>query len=256
MGRHLWRIWHPSFFIKMLRSKAPCLYGWDILMRGTLWPGPLIGKKLAHIIGKVSDSGHEVGFHAWDHHAWQENIDRMKPIAIEQSISLGVQVLEDSTGSPPCCSATPAWKTNNEALLAKEKFPFTYNSDCRGESIFRPVVKGKTLSQPQIPVTLPTYDEVIGRCGVSDRNYNDWVMSLVKPERLNVFTIHAEVEGIARIEMFKDFLQKALNLGGLFVPLGHLLENCSSIGQGIIVNKKISGRQGWVSCQTPTKPEP
>lgn len=53
------------------------------------------------------------------------------------------------------------------------RFPFEYNSDCRGVSPFYPVVDGKRLGQLQIPVTLPTYDEALGRDGVTNENYND-----------------------------------------------------------------------------------
>lgn len=249
MGRHLWRLWRPSFLYKMLRSNAPGLYGWDILFRGTFWPGPIIGERLGHVMRSVSDAGHEIGFHAWDHHAWQARLERMHADSIAGSYSSGINMIKKITGAHPCCSATPAWRTTDTALLQKEKFPFTYSSDCRGHSVFLPVVQEKSLSQPQIPVTLPTYDEVIGRNGISDLNYNEFLISLFKPEGLNVLAIHAEVEGISRIELFNDFLQRATSRGARFVQLGALLENSPRIAHDFIVNRKVPGRQGWVCCQ-------
>ena len=249
MGRHLWRLIRPRFFLKMLRTKASSLYGWDILFRGTLWPGPVIGRKLGHIIRSVSDAGHEVGLHAWDHHGWQANIERMKSDAIFDSLDRGVTLLTGILDTQPTCSATPAWKCNDLVLLEKTKFPFNYNSDCRGEEIFFPLIRGEAILQPQIPVTLPTYDEIIGYNGISDTNYNDYILSLMRPEKLNVLTVHAEVEGIICLEMFDRFLKMARSIGADFVPLKALLSSSQGIRLSKIIAKEISGRDGWVSCQ-------
>jgi len=249
MGRHLWRLIRPRFFLKMLRTKASSLYGWDILFRGTLWPGPVIGRKLGHTIRSVSDAGHEVGLHAWDHHGWQANIERMKGDAINRSLDRGVALLTDILDRQPTCSAVPAWKCNDLVLLEKAKFPFSYNSDCRGEEIFFPLIRGEAILQPQIPVTLPTYDEVIGHNGISDTNYNDYILSLMRPEKLNVLTVHAEVEGIICLEMFDRFLKMARSIGADVVPLKALLSTSQGIRLSTIAAKEIPGRDGWVSCQ-------
>ncbi|GBC60089.1 4-deoxy-4-formamido-L-arabinose-phosphoundecapre nol deformylase [Desulfonema ishimotonii] len=249
MGRHLRRLIRPSFLRKMLRSGAPGLYGWDILFRGTFRPGPVIGEKLGDVIRTASDEGHEIGLHAWDHHAWQTRLNDMNSRAIRRELQQGTDLLTQILGHPPTCSAVPAWRCNDRVLSEKEKLPFRYNSDCRGESIFHPVADGRTLSQPQIPVTLPTYDEVIGHNGISAANYNGYLLSLLRPDRLNVLTIHAEAEGIACLEMFTQFVKMAQAGGMAFVPLKTLLRNTSTIGQAGVIPREIPGRDGWVACQ-------
>ncbi|MGA8181696.1 MAG: 4-deoxy-4-formamido-L-arabinose-phosphoundecaprenol deformylase [Desulfobacterales bacterium] len=249
MGRHLWRLLRPAFFMKMLRTKASSLYGWDILLKGTFFPGPVIGERLAGIIRAASNKGHEIGLHAWDHYHWQTHIDTMGRTALRHILLKGFDELTRITGKPPSCSAAPAWKCNNQVLLEKERLPFHYNSDCRGRSIFHPSVDGKTLSQPQIPATLPTYDEVIGRGSVSELNYNEYILSLVRPEALNVLTVHAEVEGISCATMFDRFLKKARSKEIVLVPLGTFLQESSPVEKSSIERGKIHGRDGWISIQ-------
>lgn len=249
MGRHLWRLLKPAFLIKMLRSNAPGLYGWDILFKGTFWPGPLIGKNLESVIKRTADDGHEIGLHAWDHQQWQAKIDSLSSDAIYTSLKKGVDELTRIVGAAPVCSAVPGWKCENKTLEEKEKFGFQFNSDCRGYSSFLPAVEGKTLETPQIPVTLPTYDEVVGRDGIDNSNYNDHILSLVQKDILNVLTIHAEVEGILCHDMFEEFIVKAKEKGMEFVPLGTLLNSSEALPKLNVVPKAFPGREGWIACQ-------
>jgi len=249
MGRHIWRLIRPEFLWKMWRTKATKLYGWDILLRGTLRRGPLIGKKLGHLFKAAASEGHELGLHAWDHYRWQTHIESMVGEAIYRELLQGFEVIHESAGTSPVCSAAPAWRITEQAQLEKAKFPFRYNSDCRGSSIFYPVVKGKTLSKPQIPTTLPTFDEVLGREGVDRENYNEYLISLMREESLNVLTIHAEVEGMSYLSLFQEFLQQLQVRGGHVVPLGELLPPTDQITTAIIERQRAKGREGWVSVQ-------
>lgn len=251
MGRNLWRLLRPAFLRKMLRSRAAGLYGWSILLCGTLGPGPQIGKRLSAVIRAAAADGHEIGLHAWDHYAWQTHLERMDASAIRADLERGVHALTDLLGRPPTCSAAPAWKCTDTVLLEKERLHFAYNSDCRGTSVFRPLVAGRALPQPQVPVTLPTYDEAVGRDGVTDATYNDWLLAQLRPDRLNVLTIHAEVEGIARAALFRDFLEKARAQGHRFIPLGECLPPAEALPIGRLAKGTIAGREGWAALQEP-----
>jgi len=248
MGRHLRRMLRPAFAWKMLRTRAASLYGWDILFRGTLWPGPVIGERLGSVLRQAADDGHEIGLHAWDHHAWQADIDRMTGEAIRDHLSRARDLIARAAGAPPTCSAAPGWRCPESVLLEKERFDFAYNSDCRGDRVFRPVVGGRRLTRPQIPVSLPTYDEAVGRDGVTDANYNDRLLDRLAPGALNVLTVHAEVEGIVHAAMFARFLDAARDRGAELVPLGTLLPDDAAIGEGRVESREIPGREGPVAC--------
>ena len=249
MGRHLWRLRHFDFLKKMLRSKAPSLYGWDILWRGTFWPGPMIGARQAPLIRAAAADDHEIGLHAWDHHAWQVGLEQMTIEDIEHTIDRGVSLLTAITGRPPIGFASPGWRCNQAVIRVASGFGFSYCSDCRGTSIFRPS-SDDDLCPPQIPVTLPTYDEVIGRAGVTDTNYNGFLLDQLRPDALNVLTVHAEVEGIACAAMFTDFLKLAAARGIEIVALGDLLPPATTIPAGHIAQGTVDGRHGTLCVQS------
>jgi undecaprenyl phosphate-alpha-L-ara4FN deformylase len=250
MGRHLWRLLRPRFLAKMLRSKAGSLYGWDILLRGTFWPGPDISRVLKSPLNAASAAGHEIGLHSVDHQRWQKKAGGLSREEIGEELRAGVKVISDYIGRDPISFAAPSWKGTDNLLQVEMGVGLRYGSDCRGSCIFRPIVEGRPSRVPQIPVTLPTYDEVIGRDGLSDRNYNEYLLSLLTEDRVNVLTIHAEVEGMSKSWLFEEFLGLARDRDISFVPLGSLLpEDLSAISTGVMDRGLIPGRDGWVAIQ-------
>lgn len=250
MGRHLWRLLRPSFFVKMLRTNAASLYGWDILLKGTFWRGPSIAKGGAAAILQAATEGHEIGVHAWDHHGWQAGVENWSTVQVTEQLQKAVKTLQHLTGHSPVSSAAPAWRCTDRVLQAREEFDFSYNSDCRGSSVFVPELDGKRLHTPQIPTTLPTYDELIGSQGVTTANYNDRLLAFIRPGQLNVLTVHAEVEGIVCSSLFRNFLTKAQEEGYCFCPLGEFVaESAESLPIGKVVSTEIPGRDGWISLQ-------
>jgi undecaprenyl phosphate-alpha-L-ara4FN deformylase len=248
MGRHLFRLLKPRFFVKMLRSRAASLYGWDVLVAGTFWPGKKIGAALGATLRATEKAGHEVGLHAWDHHRWQVAALTMDARALHDEIARGVDAFAEVLGRRPDCSAAAGWVSSERVLEAKEEFGFRYNSDCRGRSIFVPTVNGRRLA-PQIPVTLPTYDEVVGRGGVTNDNYNDWLLARIEPGAFNVLTVHAEVEGGACAEMFDAFLGACSARGIRPRTLRELLAANGAPDTDELALAPIEGREGDVGWQ-------
>ncbi len=230
------------------------IYGLDIILMGTAWPGPEIGKRCADIIRDSAAAGHEIGFHAWDHQKSQSKIDRMSPDELNAELSRGIGKLEEIIGKFPLSSATPGWRTNDALLLKKDAYPFEFNSDCRGDGIFYPVVDGRKLKVLQIPVTMPTYDEALGRDGVTEANYNDRMIQLLRPGKLNVLTIHAEAEGGKCRQMFREFLARVQEEGWEVGPLGKVAaEGKATAPEGEIIQAPFPGREGWLACQKSTE---
>jgi undecaprenyl phosphate-alpha-L-ara4FN deformylase len=250
MGRHLRRLLRPRFFAKMLRSNAASLYGWDILLAGTFWPGRRIGAALKQVLRGADEAGHEIGLHAWDHHRWQRHATDMSVEELEREIARGVDAFADAVGRKPDCSAAAGWICNERVVEAKERFAFRFNSDCRGRGPFRPVFKGKTYTV-QVPTTLPTYDEAIGRGGVTQETYNDWLLARLRPQSDEVLAVHAEVEGIVCAATFDRFLAACRERAIELLPLGRLLEGRSP-GEDGIAQGPIAGRDGEVCWQAST----
>ena len=250
MGRNLWRLLKPTFLWKMLRTNAASLYGMDILLMGTAWHGPNIGRRCADVMRATEKAGHEIGLHAWDHYSWQAHVDGMSQSEIEAHLDKGHAALSEIIGRSPDCSAAPGWKCTNDVLLAKEKYGFRYNSDCRGKSLFMPVVNGRRLKTPQIPQNLPTYDELLGINGVTEENYNRRLLDRLNPDGMNLLTIHAEAEGGKCQSLFERFVEMARSEGHEFATPGELLpENVETLPDGEIAQGKLSGREGLVALQ-------
>ena len=80
--------------------------------------------------------------------------------------------------------------------------------------------------------------------------YNDFILERFAAGRDNVYTIHAEVEGIVMADQFDALLGEARARGIRFVPLGDLLpSDPTTLPTGRLVRGTLPGREGWLGCK-------
>ena len=247
-GRAIRRLWRPTFLLKVLRTRALASYGIRTLLTGTLLPPREVGADTAGFLRAISEEGHEVGLHGWDHFGWMDKIVGMEENAVAQTLERAIRAHRGSFGTDPLASAAPGWRVTERALLAQERFGFAYASDTRGASPFFPLVGGAPLVTLQLPTTLPTVDELMGRV----RGINDRLLNLLAPD-LNVHTIHAEVEGRHACSLFEEFLHRLALARVRVISLGEAARECLSASESIsrhsVRRGRVRGRSGWVACQ-------
>jgi undecaprenyl phosphate-alpha-L-ara4FN deformylase len=252
-GRAIRRIFRPGFLKKVSRTSVLEIYGWRTLLNGLLWPGPRIGRRHGQVMRTVRDQGHEVGIHCYDHIRWQDGLATMTLAQVRDELERARRVFSDVFGSAAQTAGAAGWQANRYSLQAYDEAGFLYGSDCRGTMPFIPKVNGHVFDALQIPTTLPTLDELLGRPEYPLETLVNHYLNLLAPDRLNVLTIHAELEGMLYKDWFEDFLKACLNKGVTFVLLADIAKDLRQDKAALpvceVIQGEIDGRSGTLALQ-------
>jgi len=250
-GKAIRRIFtRKGFLKKMIRTKAPAMYGLKTLLYGTLLPAPRIAESFSVILRSAFDKGHEVGIHCWDHVLWHDFLPTMSFEAVRVEFDKAGRKFHDIFRCNAETTAAPGWTVSPVSLQVQDSLSLRYCSDSRGVAPFYPVMEGRRFSTLQVPTTLPTMDELLGEDGISPGSINDHYLSLIRPG-LNVHTIHAELEGGCMAAVFEDLLRRLQNTNVRFVTLSQAAEEAlkASPPDCCLAMKEIPGRAGLVAVQ-------
>lgn len=249
-GRAIRRIFTQKGFIrKMFRTGAVSMYGPKTMLYGTLLPAPHIGKQLAPEIKSVA-AAHEVGIHGWDHVDWHDRLGQMNPHEIKEQCRLSHEMFFDIFGRQARAMAAPGWHSTPEFLRIQDSYGLLYSSNTRGNIAHFPTADGIRFQTLEIPTTLPTWDECLASPRFRNRDaLVDFYRRLIS-ERVEVHTIHTEVEGMSYLPLFEQQLDGWISDGVAFVGLEELaaeyLRN-DSIPVRQLTRVQISDRAGLVS---------
>ena len=253
-GKAIRRIFTRGFLRKMWRTNPLQIYGLKTLLYGTFLPPPVIGEVAPRLLASVVAEGHELGIHGYDHVLWQDRLDRLGETAIAREIERAIALYARALKASPQSFAAPGWQANRDSLAAQDRQGFLYCSDTRGRFPFMPTVQGRVYRTLQIPTTLPTLDEVLGLAGMRGEAVNDFFLSQLRHDRLNVHTIHAEVEGRAHLDLFESLLRRLEARGVAYVRLRDIAQALleqgrEKIPRSSIQPRPVPGRAGAVACQ-------
>jgi len=226
-GRAINRLFRRGFLAKAWRTSALRHYGLVTLLYGTLLPGPEIGRRCADLLRRVRDAGFEVGVHCWDGVKWQDGVAAAGAAWTEAQMRRARDRFTEIFGEPPRVHGAADWQMNRYAFRLTQRLGFDYSSDTRGRFPFIPMCEAELIACPQLPTTLPTLDELIGRDGITPANVHELVLELsAAPSATgHVFTARAELEGMRLLPVLERLLAGWRGLGYEIVPMRALAEN-------------------------------
>ena len=294
-GRALRRVFRKGFAQKVARTSVLKHYGLKTLMYGVLLPGPDIGRAAGDVMRSVRDAGFEVGLHTYDHVRWQDNVANASPAWTRTEFERGLQAFERVFGCLPASHAAAGWQINAYGLELEREYGLRYASDTRGRTPFVPLLPQGVSPCPQLPTTLPTFDELLGRDGVDESNIADALFRLSRDASaadeegaggvldgsgalgtsgvagavgaagaagapgpagaptLQVYTLHAELEGMLLLDAFEALLVKWRETGAAVMRMAKLHEIAVQrpLPTAAVVMGELAGRSGLLALQGP-----
>ena len=270
-GRAMRRVFRKGFAQKVARTSVLKHYGLKTLLYGVLLPGPDIGRSAGAVMRSVHDAGFEVGLHTYDHVRWQDYVAKASAAWTRVEFERGIESFERVFGFPPQSHAAAGWQINAHGLELEREYGLRYASDTRGGPPFLPALAQGASTCPQLPTTLPTFDELLGVDGVDESNIAEAVFRLsatadataanataanataagaasLEPA-LQVFTLHAELEGMLLLDAFESLLVKWRESGASITRMARIHESAMRrpLPTRTVVMGEVAGRSGLLA---------
>jgi peptidoglycan/xylan/chitin deacetylase (PgdA/CDA1 family) len=254
-GKAIRRVFRPGFFKKVSRTSVVQLYGVRTLLNGTLLPAPHVGRRNRAALQATRELGFEVGIHCHDHFRWQDYVQTMTLEQVRAEFGLARAEFERVFGFSARTAGAPGWQANANSRQVYDEAGLLYASDTRGTHPFFPRIGGRVFRTLEIPTTLPTLDELLGRPEFPEEAIVAHYLSLLREDAPNVLTIHAEIEGMKKRPLFEALIDACLARGVRFVRLDELAAQFLARRDEVPVEElrpgTVDGRSGLVAVQAP-----
>jgi peptidoglycan/xylan/chitin deacetylase (PgdA/CDA1 family) len=251
-GRALRRVFRKGFAQKVARTSVAKHYGLRTLLYGVLLPGPDIGRSAGAVMRSVHDAGFEVGLHTYDHVRWQDYVATASAAWTRTEFERGIEAFTRVFGFAPQSHAAAGWQINDHGLELEQEFGLEFASDTRGGPPFLPQLALGVSSCPQLPTTLPTFDELLGLDGVDESSIAEALFrrsaadAAAGEPATQVFTLHAELEGMRLRGAFESLLLKWREAGARITRMAAIHESAMQrpLPVRAVIMGEVAGRSG------------
>lgn len=252
-GRVLRRLLRRGVLRKARRTSALGHYGLRTLLNGTLLPGPDIGRTCADQMRLARDAGFEIGVRAWNPVLWQDRAADGEFDWTLAEMERACERFREIFGTDPKVHGAAGWRMNRHALRLTQRLGFDYCSDMRGTHPFVPIRNAEVIACPQMPTTLPTFDEIYGLDGVNEGNVVNRQLDRTRaaPASGHVYTLRAEFEGMRLAPMLEALIEGWRDQGYRLCSLGEYFEWLpdKNLPRHDVVDGTVPGRGGRVCLQ-------
>jgi peptidoglycan/xylan/chitin deacetylase (PgdA/CDA1 family) len=197
--------------------------------------------------------------HTYNHVKWQDNVAAENESWTRRELTLARDEFAQIFSRAPAVHGAAGWQVNRYVPGLERELGFQYASDGRGTGPFVPVANGVAVDVPQMPTTLPTLDELIGRPDLEGVDPIDHLFSLTEglPERDHVYTLHAELEGNTYLGAFERLIRGWRERGATLVDLAGYAATLrvTELPRCEMVEGTVEGRSGTLACQAAPEPK-
>jgi peptidoglycan/xylan/chitin deacetylase (PgdA/CDA1 family) len=214
---------------------------------------PDLGRRCADAMRTARDAGFEIGLHAWDATLWRRQVAQADAEWTARQLALAMARFEEVFGERAAAHSAPGWKMNKHAWRATQALGFEYGADTCGTHPFVPVLRAELVACPQVPTTLPSMDDWIGREGVTEADVVERLLKLTADGGDHVYTLRAGSEGLARAAAFERLLDGWKKQGFELVRLRTLLAVTTNAKLPLhaVLDGPVPDRRGIVALQGP-----
>ena len=163
---------------------------------GRRWlPGGDIGRGCREALRGVRQAGFETAIRAFDAVRWTHSVENANEEWTRNQMQLACEAFLEIFDESATAHGAAGWQMNRHAFRLTQRLGFRYCSDTRGTFPFVPVRDAEIMACPQVPTTLPTLEELIGRDGITVKEVPQRLLQLSEspPATGHVFTLRAEL---------------------------------------------------------------